>query len=828
MDYKLSSQLSKILILSKEEANKLQQQFVGSEHLLLGLIRNEKNIQDILQNLDITPQILEQDILSYISTGSHSNQQKIFTSLSLNQEATRILRIGCLEARLYKEDVVKTEHLLLAMLRDNDNIAGKLLKARQINYGKVTHALNLKTDIASSFNFDEDYTQPGEEFPREKESFSKTTQENNQKGTPILDSLGTDLTQAARNNKFDPTIGREKEINRIAQILCRRKKNNPILIGEPGVGKSAIIEGLATAISNQNICWPLLNKRIIALDMGSLIAGTKYRGQFEERIQEIIREAKSNHNIILFIDEIHTIIGTGATPGTIDAANMLKPALSRGEIQCIGATTIDEYRKTIEKDGALERRFQKVMIEPTNKEETLTILQNLKAQYEEYHHVVFSQEAIKACVELSERYISSRSFPDKAIDVMDEAGSHAFLQIKTPDEIIEQENKIKNLTKQKDAAAKSQHYELAASIRDQIVNEKKALEKLKENWYNNQKQHRELISEENIKEIVSSMSGIPISSINQSENHQLKGMLQALTSKIIGQDEAVNKIVKAITRGRIGIKDPNRPIGTFLFVGSTGVGKTYLAKILSECMFGSTDSIIRIDMSEYMDKYNVSRLVGAPPGYVGYEEGGQLTEKVRRHPYSIVLLDEIEKAHSDVFNILLQVFDEGRLTDSYGTTIDFKNTIIIMTSNCGTRQLNEDHNGIGFTTGSLSDRTNYIIKKSLNKRFAPEFLNRLDDIIIFNPLNKESIQIIAQREIDKLIQRLDQLHYKLQIDPDVLSFIVNKGYDEQNGARPLKRTIQTFIEDKISEFIINNNIKKDASLRITIQNNDTVIESIAT
>lgn len=825
MDYKLSSELSKILILSKEEANKLQQQFVGSEHLLLGLIRNEKSIQDLFLSMNINPQVLEQEIISHISKESHQNQQT-YTTLSLNQEATRLLRIGCLEARLYKEDVVKTEHLLLAMLRDNKNIAGKLLKSHQVIYEKVAHALNFNASITSSFNFDEDYAQSEESFPKEKEPLSKSIQENKQKGTPILDSLGTDLTQAALNKKFDPTIGREKEISRIAQILCRRKKNNPILIGEPGVGKSAIIEGLATAISNHNICWPLQNKRIIALDMGNLIAGTKYRGQFEERIQGILHEAKSNQNIILFIDEIHTIIGTGSTPGTIDAANMLKPALSRGEIQCIGATTIDEYRKTIEKDGALERRFQKVMIEPTTKEETLTILQNLKAQYEEFHHVTFSPEALKACVELSERYISSRFFPDKAIDVMDEAGSRAFLQIKTPDEIIEQENTIRDLTEKKDNAAKSQHYELAANIRDQIVNEKKTLERLKENWFNNQKLHREQISEENIKEIISSMSGIPISSINQSENHQLKGMQKALTSKIIGQDEAVSKVVKAITRGRIGIKDPNRPIGTFLFVGSTGVGKTHLVKVLSKYIFGSTDSIIRIDMSEYMDKYNVSRLVGAPPGYVGYEEGGQLTEKVRRHPYSIVLLDEIEKAHSDVYNLLLQVFDEGRLTDSYGTTIDFKNTIIIMTSNCGTRQLSEEHQGIGFATESTTDRTNNIIKKSLSKRFAPEFLNRLDEIIIFNPLDKDTIQIIAQKEINNLIQRLNQLHFSLQIDDNVLPFIVDKGFDDKNGARPLKRTIQKFIEDKISEFIINNSIKKGASFRITIKNDDTAIESI--
>lgn len=825
MDYKLSSQLSKILILSKEEADKLNQEFVGSGHLLLGLIHNEHNIQDLLQKLSVNIETLEQEIIKSLNE-EPQQQQSIYTTLALNKEATRILRISCLEARLYKNDVVATEHLLLAMLRDNNNLAGKLLKKQEINYQKVTEELKLKSDISSAFNFDEEYTKPEENFSQRDIQQNSSIKEKKTKGTPILDSLGVDLTQAAKNKKFDPTIGRENEINRIAQILCRRKKNNPILIGEPGVGKSAIVEGLATSISTHNIYWPLQNKRIIALDMGNLIAGTKYRGQFEERIQGIIQEVKDDPNIILFIDEIHTIIGAGSTPGTIDAANMLKPALSRGEIQCIGATTIDEYRKTIEKDGALERRFQKVMIEPTTPQETLTILQNLKPRYEEFHHVTFAPEAIEACVKLSQQYLSSRSFPDKAIDIMDEAGSRSFLQVKTPDDITQQEKNIAKLTEQKEAAAKAQDYELAAGIRDQIINEKNKLEELRENWKNNQEKHRTLITEEDIRHVISSISGVPISNINQSENQRLKNMNQVLASKVIGQDDAINKIVRAITRSRTGIKDPNRPIGTFLFVGSTGVGKTYLVKELAEYMFGSTNAIIRIDMSEFMDKYNVSRLVGAPPGYVGYEEGGQLTEKVRRHPYSIILLDEIEKAHHDVFNILLQVFDEGRLTDNFGTTIDFKNTIIIMTSNCGTRQLKEEYNGIGFISESSSDRTNNIIKKSLSKRFAPEFLNRLDDIIIFNSLNKKAIYKIAKKELDGLILRMKQLHYMLHIDDNVLSFIADKGFNEQYGARPLKRTIQTYIEDKLSEFIINQSLEDYAELKITVKNNDTIIELI--
>ncbi len=825
MDFKLSAQLSKILILSKEEADKRQQPFVGTSHILLGMLRHETHLREMLQKMNVDITRLEQETADKLSTESNQ-EQTLLTTLSLNEDATRILRIGCLEARLYKDDTVKTEHLLLAMLRDNDNVARQLLRAHEVTYPKVAEALHLNTRVSAAFNFDEEYSQPDDGFPNNKESHAQahTAEEKKSKDTPILNSLGTDLTQAA--TKFDPTIGRETEISRVSQILCRRKKNNPILIGEPGVGKSAIVEGLATAIHNHTICWPLQTKRIIALDMGALLAGTKYRGQFEERIQGIIQEAKNNPDIILFIDEIHTIIGAGSSPGTIDAANMLKPALSRGEIQCIGATTINEYRKTIEKDGALERRFQKVMVEPTTAEQTLTILQNLKPRYEAYHHVSFSPEALNACVDLAARYLTERSFPDKAIDLMDEAGSKAFLEIRTPDEIVEQEKTIAGLNAQKETAAKSQNYELAANIRDQIVSEQKKLDTLKANWRDNQDSHRQIISEDDIRQIVSSVSGIPVNRIGQPENMKLKNMRQTLGSKVIGQDEAINKIVKAITRSRIGIKDPNRPIGTFLFVGSTGVGKTYLVKILAECLFGSADAIIRLDMSEYMDKYNASRLVGAPPGYVGYEEGGQLTEKVRRHPYSVILLDEIEKAHTDIYNLLLQVFDEGRLTDNYGTTVDFKNTIIIMTSNCGTRQLKEDAKGIGFTASASAARNDSIINKSLNKRFAPEFLNRLDDIVMFNPLSKDAIHTIAQNELGKLTQRLHQLHYDIQLDEQVVSFIADKGFSEQFGARPLKRAIQTYIEDKIGEYLVDHAMQQgETSLTITTDGKDTFVKA---
>ena len=703
-----------------------------------------------------------------------------------------------------------------------------MLESSDVTYDKIIEQLTLQPDIHAGLGFSEDEDEEEDEIQNRPSAGSnqsgaaqqtRSTQKKPTNDTPVLDNFGTDITRAAEEGKLDPVVGRMKEIERLAQILSRRKKNNPILIGEPGVGKSAIVEGLALRIVEKKVSRILFDKRVIALDMTAVVAGTKYRGQFEERIRSILNELKKNPNIILFIDEIHTIVGAGSAVGSMDAANMLKPALARGEIQCIGATTLDEYRQNIEKDGALERRFQKVIVEPTTPEETIQILQNIKEKYEDHHNVNYTDAALEACVKLTERYITDRNFPDKAIDALDEAGSRVHLiNITAPKEIEEQEKLIDETKSLKNEAVRLQNFELAASYRDKEKEYTAQLDALKEEWEKSLKENRETVDEEQIADVVSMISGVPVQKMAQAEGMKLLGMKDELLTKVIGQDKAIATLVKAIQRSRVGLKDPNKPIGTFMFLGPTGVGKTHLAKELSRLMFGSTDALIRIDMSEYMEKFTVSRLVGAPPGYVGYEEGGQLTEKVRRRPYSIVLLDEIEKAHPDVFNILLQVMDEGRLTDSYGRTVDFKNTVVIMTSNVGTRQLKEFGKGIGFTAQVREDNKEYakgVITKALNKSFAPEFINRLDEIINFDQLNMEALVKIIDIELKGLYQRMENIGYKMVIDDDAKRFIASKGYDIQFGARPLKRAIQNYLEDGLSEIILSTELQSGDTIKVS-------------
>lgn len=730
------------------------------------------------------------------------------------------------------DEKVDTPHILLAIMRDNQNNAYKILEKNDVTYEKIIDRLKQEEAPFDGLDFNDDEEEEGigrrGNADKNNDGFgssanrqtTQTEQKQADGGTPYLDNYGIDLTKAAEGGKLDPVVGREKEIERIAQILSRRKKNNPILIGEPGVGKSAIAEGLALRIVEKRVSRALFGKRIISLDMTAVVAGTKYRGQFEERIRAILTEVKKHPDVILFIDEIHTIVGAGSAAGSMDAANMLKPALARGEIQCIGATTLDEYRKNIEKDGALERRFQKVLVEPTSPEETLQILRNIKDKYEEHHNVTYTDEALEACVRLTDRYVTDRYFPDKAIDAMDEAGSRIHLtHISVPQEIEEQERLIEEAQQHKNEAIRLQNFELAASFRDRENQYTEQLERLKNEWKEKLKDNRETVDAPQIEEVVSMISGVPVQRMAQAEGVRLKGMKQALLSKVIGQDKAVETLVRSIQRSRVGLKDPNKPIGTFLFLGPTGVGKTHLAKELAKNMFGTTDAIIRIDMSEYMEKFTVSRLVGAPPGYVGYEEGGQLTEKVRRHPYSIVLLDEIEKAHSDVFNMLLQVMDEGRLTDSLGRTVDFKNTIIIMTSNIGTRQLKEFGKGIGFTaqTGeNEKEHANSVIRKALNKSFAPEFINRLDEIVTFDQLDIASLEKIIDIELAGLYKRIEGCGYHLLLDQEAKRFVAEKGYDVQFGARPLKRSIQNHLEDGLAELIINEEPQTGDTLHVYI------------
>ena len=808
MNNQFSPRVSHILIYSKEEAERLRSNLIDPGHLFLGLLReNSGKAIEILNKFHVRLDDLKREIEEKLNQESSNSRKDIFNEITLSDSSAKILRLCTLEARLLHSNFVDTEHLLLALLKDNSNMVCSILRNNDVTYEAAHDMLAMKPDIHSGFGFSQD-EEDEENEPRNKPSDTKisSNQAAPNNDTPVLDNFGFDLTAAARKGKLDPVVGREKEIEHLAQILNRRKKNNLVLIGEPGVGKSAIVEGLATRIIQHKVPRTFLHKRIIALDMVSLVAGTKYRGQFEERIRGLLDELQKNPNIILFIDEIHTIVGAGSAPGTMDAANILKPALARGEIQCIGATTMDEFRKSIEKDGALERRFQKIIVEPTTHDETLQILNNIRERYEDFHNVRFTDKALEACVSLTDRYISDRCQPDKAIDALDEAGSRAHItNLKVPKDIEEQEAHINEIREKKNEAVSKQDFEEAANLRDQEMNLTLLYEARRKEWELSLNENRETIDLPQIEEVVSYMSGIPVQKMVRAENIRLKGMHEALANAVIAQETAITKITKAIMRSRIGLKDPTRPIGTFMFLGPTGVGKTLLAKKLADFMFGSEDALIRIDMSEYMEKYSVSRLVGAPPGYVGYEEGGQLTERVRRHPYSIILLDEIEKANNDVFNLLLQVMDDGRLTDSNGRTVDFKNTVIIMTSNSGTKQLREFGQGIGFEAMTSVDKkkSDDIIRKALNKSFAPEFLNRIDEIIMFDPLTEAAIRSIADIEIDKFVKRVEGLGYALTVDNNARDFITQKGYDSKLGARPLKRAIQTYLEDKVCELMMN-------------------------
>lgn len=824
MNNQFTQRVSDIIMYSKEEANRLRNSYIGPEHLLLGLIREgEGKAIEILFNLQINLQDIKNQLEAIVKNNAE-NDTTYDENISFNDKASKVLKLCILEAKLLRNIAADSEHILLAIMKVKDNAAFHVLESNGVTYEKIKLTLQPDTHAGLGFSEDEDEDEDIRQSPSGNKSNAaqqqaRPAQKKPANDTPVLDNFGTDMTKAAEEGKLDPVVGRVKEIERLAQILSRRKKNNPILIGEPGVGKSAIVEGLALRIVEKKVSRILFDKRVIALDMTAVVAGTKYRGQFEERIRSILNELKKNPNIILFIDEIHTIVGAGSAAGSMDAANMLKPALARGEIQCIGATTLDEYRQNIEKDGALERRFQKVIVEPTTAEETLQILKNIKDKYEDHHNVNYTDAALEACVKLTDRYITDRNFPDKAIDALDEAGSRVHLtNITAPKEIEEQEKLIDEMKSLKNEAVRLQNFELAASYRDKEKEYTNQLDTLKEEWEKSLKENRETVDDEQIAEVVSMMSGVPVQRMAQAEGMKLLGMKDDLLSKVIGQDKAIATLVKAIQRSRVGLKDPNKPIGTFMFLGPTGVGKTHLAKELAKLMFGSADALIRIDMSEYMEKFTVSRLVGAPPGYVGYEEGGQLTEKVRRKPYSIVLLDEIEKAHPDVFNILLQVMDEGRLTDSYGRTVDFKNTIVIMTSNIGTRQLKEFGKGIGFAAQVRTDDKEYsrsVITKALNKSFAPEFINRLDEIITFDQLDLDALTRIINIELKGLYSRVKNIGYKLVIDEDAKKFVATKGYDVQFGARPLKRAIQNNLEDGISELILGSEMAAGDTIKVS-------------
>ncbi|MFA6887255.1 MAG: ATP-dependent Clp protease ATP-binding subunit [Fermentimonas sp.] len=824
MDNNFSQRVRDIMAYSREEAGRLQNNYIGPEHLMLGILRDGDGVAiQVLQDFDIDLHVLK----DYIDSHVRSIQEPYdgTSELVINKNTEKALKMSILEARLTKSTETDTEHILLALLKEKNTLIYDILKQFQLDYSsaflyiksilenRTEEGLDNTDSPVSGANFTDDDDDDMNEKSFNPGGGQGTSQaKNNASDTPVLDNFGTDITRAALENRLDPVVGREKEIERIAQILSRRKKNNPVLIGDPGVGKSAIVDGLALRITQKKVSRALFDKRVIALDMASIVAGTKYRGQFEERIKAILNELSKNPNIILFIDEIHTIVGAGGAAGSLDAANMLKPALARGEIQCIGATTLDEYRKNIEKDGALERRFQKVIVDPTTPEETLQILRNIKERYEEHHNVRYTDEALKACVKLTERYVSDRTFPDKAIDALDEAGARVHISnIVIPETIVRLEDELKEVEQQKTDAVKAQKYELAASFRDKQRQLLLALEAEEERWQKEIKEKPEIVDEDKIAEVVAMISNVPVQRIAQAEGQRLLQMKDLLRSKVIGQDEAVDKVVRAIQRNRVGLKDPNKPIGTFMFLGPTGVGKTHLAKKLAQFLFDSPENLIRIDMSEYMEKFNVSRLVGAPPGYVGYEEGGQLTEKVRRRPYSVVLLDEVEKAHPDVFNILLQIMDEGHVTDSLGRKIDFRNTILIMTSNIGTRQLKDFGRGVGFKTNSDVSDVEYsrsVIQKALNKAFAPEFLNRVDDIVMFDQLSKESIYKIIDLELEGLYKRIGDLGFKINLTEPAKEFIANKGYDVQFGARPLKRAIQKYIEDELAEKIITYGMKE--------------------
>ncbi len=827
MTSQFSQKVSQILAFSREEAIRLSSKNVSPEHLLLGLLRDKTGpVHELFILLDINCQTVKAELEKKVRCDDITIPFNLH-NLTLDESASNILKLAVLEARIQATNTVDEQHLLLAILHDHvDNGAKEILEGNNMNYEDAYRFFNKKEHHGNSNSLsmpekeDEDEDDGlmsinGDNSQKSKQQTTATSTQRREGKTPVLDNFSTDLTKAAAEGKLDPIVGREREIQRVTEILCRRKKNNPILIGEPGVGKSAIVEGLAQLINRRHTSPVLFNKRIVNLDMTSIVAGTKYRGQFEERIKALIKEIEQNPDIIVFIDEIHTLIGAGSTPGSMDAANILKPALARGTIQCIGATTLDEYRKSIEKDGALERRFQKVMVEPTTTEETITILHNIKDRYERHHHVKYDDEAIMACVKLTERYVTDRYFPDKAIDALDEVGARVFLKhAQMPPEILTLEKEIALIKEKKQAAVRNQNFELAASYRDRQTTQEAKLREMEQAWTNGETERCDNITAEDVADVVSMMTGVPVQRIAESEGLRLRHMAAELKNAVIAQDRAIEKMVKAIQRNRVGLKEPNHPIGAFMFLGPTGVGKTYLAKKLAESMFGSADALIRIDMSEYSESFNTSRLVGAPPGYVGYDEGGQLTERVRRHPYSIVLLDEIEKAHGNVFNMLLQVLDEGRMTDGNGRLVDFRNTVIIMTSNAGTRQLKEFGRGIGFNAGQWGASLNEsdkeyarsIIQKSLSKQFSPEFLNRLDEIITFDQLDIEAIKKIIDLELKALFNRVNEMGYLISITDKAKEFVAQKGYDIQFGARPLKRAIQNYVEDGVCELLLNDTL----------------------
>ena len=827
MDNNFSTQVKEIISYSREEALRLGNDFIGAEHLMLGLIRDQENTAiKVLKQLNVNLSELRKEIELAVKDKSGKNVTNI-NSLPLTKQAEKVIRVTVLEAKALKSPMVETEHLLLSILKNKENIATQILNQFDIDYDLFRTELGIVGSNSAPIN------PPSAEFPEEGEdefeeekrggsgaygaaSKAKPATPNKSK-TPVLDNFGRDITKLAEMDSLDPIVGREAEIERVSQILSRRKKNNPILIGEPGVGKTAIVEGLALRIVQRKVSRVLFDKRVISLDLAALVAGTKYRGQFEERMKAIMTELEKNRDVILFIDEIHTIVGAGGASGSLDASNIFKPALARGELQCIGASTLDEYRMHIEKDGALDRRFQKVIIEPPSVADTIIILNNIKSKYEDYHSVVYDQEAIEACVKLSDRYMTDRLLPDKAIDVLDEVGARVHLKnINVPLDIVDLEKQIEEVKNEKNRVVKSQRFEEAASLRDTEKKLGEALEKAKTNWEEESKNKRFPINEENIAEVVSMMTGIPVKRMVEAETTKLKKMTEEMKTEVIGQDEALGKVVKAIQRNRVGLKDPKKPIGTFIFLGPTGVGKTELARALARNLFDTEDSLIRIDMSEYMEKFSVSRLIGAPPGYVGYEEGGQLTEKVRRKPYCVILLDEIEKAHPDIYNILLQVLDDGILTDGLGRKVDFKNTLIIMTSNIGARQLKEFGDGVGFATATRVQQTDEnnrsVIEKALKRTFSPEFLNRVDDVVVFNSLTKENIFLIIDIIMKNVLSRLVNLGLNLVLSEEAKGFIADKGYDVQFGARPLHRAIQKYIEDPLAEEILNHSIKEGDTL----------------
>ena len=835
MASQFSPKVSEVLAFSREEAARLASRSVGPEHLLLGLLRmKEGPVIDVFRRMNLNLQTVKTELENRVREDEIG--VPIYTNeLVLNEKASNILKLAVLEARIQHTTRVDEQHLLLAILHDSvNNGAKQVLELNNMNYEDAMAILRAPQQSGMTTNGiglpdedEEDFEEAGNQGNSQGKTSATTTQAKKPASkTPVLDTFGTDLTQAAMEGKLDPCVGREKEIQRVVEILGRRKKNNPILIGEPGVGKSAIVEGLAQKIADHHTSPMLFNRRIYTLDMTSVVAGTKYRGQFEERLKALMREIESNPDVIVFIDEIHTIIGAGSTPGSMDAANILKPGLARGTIQCIGATTLDEYRNSIEKDGALERRFQKVLVEPTSTDETLQILRNVKDRYEHHHHVTFTDEALVACVKLTDRYVTDRYMPDKAIDALDETGSRVHLSCAhIPPEIAETEKEIARIKERKNNAVRNQNFELAAGYRDRQTQLEKDLREMQQKWENGETGERQNVTADDVADVVSMMTGVPVQRMAEQEGIRLKGMAQELKSAVIAQDKAIDKMVRAIQRNRVGLKEPNHPIGVFMFLGPTGVGKTYLAKKLAEFMFGSTDALIRIDMSEYTESFNTSRLIGAPPGYVGYEEGGQLTERVRRHPYSIVLLDEIEKAHSNVYNLLLQVLDEGRLTDGNGRLVDFRNTVIIMTSNAGTRQLKDFGRGVGFSaatngTGLMlneqdKEHARSIVQKALSKQFAPEFLNRLDEIITFDQLDLQAIRQIIDIELKGLYQRIAQTGYQIELSDEAKDFVATKGYDVQFGARPLKRAIQNYIEDGVSDLIVNGDLKPGDTIRVT-------------